>query len=67
MFTPYFACILVVVLGYVVVYGLIFLAWHWYVAVYLNLSMCVGTTWATYKFEPCGNFQTIAKVKGTSV
>ena len=37
---PCFACILSVMLGYVAQYGLIFLVWHWCVAVYLNLSMC---------------------------
>ena len=38
---PYFACILSVMLGYVVWYGLIFLVWYWCVAMYLNLSSYV--------------------------
>ena len=36
---PCFACILAVMLGYVAQYSLIFLVWHWCVAMYLNLYM----------------------------
>ena len=41
LFAPCFACILSVLLGYVARYGLVFLVWHWCVAVYLILSMYV--------------------------
>ena len=30
----------------------------------ISIYLCVGTTWATFKF---GNFQDIEKVEGTSV
>ena len=33
----------------------------------ISIYLCVGTAWATFKYEPYGNFQAIGKVEGTSI
>ena len=64
---PSFTCILVVMLGYAARYGLIFLVWHWCVAMSrISIYQCIGTAWATFKFEPHSNCQAIGEVEGTS-
>ena len=61
MFAPCFACILAVMLGYVVQYGLIDLVWPC-----ISIYLCVGTAEATFKFEPHGNVHAIGDINGTS-
>ena len=33
----------------------------------ISIYLCVMTAWTTFKFKPHGDFQTIGKVKGTSI
>ena len=47
--------------GYVARYGLIFLVWPC-----ISIYLCVGIAWATFKFQPHGNFQAIGEVNRTS-